>query len=528
MSSQPTPMDPKYIIDLVIKRRWIVIIPFLVAMIAGIALAIMLPKIYEATTLILIQPQKVPEQYVQSLVTTDPGERINTLSQQILSRTNLEKIINEFNLYQGPEFKNLYAEDKIEALRKNITVTVSNDRRRENDAFSISYQGKDPEKVMRITNTLSTFFIDENLRLREAQAVGTSDFLDDELQSMKKRLEEVEAQLKRYRETNMGELPEQLDSNLRILDRLQEHQGEIQQNLSDAKIRLVALQNEIAAFRDQPATIILGQSNQQEPTSINQMKAQLETMLTRYTERHPDVVRLKARIQEMEQQGQDAVDPDRGEKTVGNVTPSSPLTPEYRAQRNEITQEISRLETDIAETRNQVSIYQKRVENTPKREQELLSLKRDYQNIQTTYDSLLARKLESEIAVNMERKQKGEQFRVVDTARLPEKPIKPDMKKLFIMVVGAGLAIGGGIIFLLEYLDHSFKRPEDIESELNLSVLCTIPQIVDRKTKVWKKIEMVCCAGAGALSLALFAGFAALSLKGVEQTLEFVKKVINI
>ena len=165
MPSQPIPMDPKTIIDIVIKRRWIVMIPFFLAMIVGIVLSVKLPRIYEASTLILIQPQKVPQEYVQSLVTSDPGDRISTLSQQILSRTNLEKIIDEFQLYKGPEFENLYVEDKIKNLRESISVSVSNDKRRENDAFTITYQGKDPQQVMQITNTLSTFFIDENLRL---------------------------------------------------------------------------------------------------------------------------------------------------------------------------------------------------------------------------------------------------------------------------------------------------------------------------------------------------------------------------
>jgi uncharacterized protein involved in exopolysaccharide biosynthesis len=241
-------------------------------MIVGIVLSVKLPRIYEASTLILIQPQKVPQNYVQSIVTSDPGERISTLSQQILSRTNLEKIIEEFQLYKGPEFENLYVEDKINSLRRNISVSVSNDKRRESDAFTISYQGKDPQRVMRITNTLSTFFIDENLRLREAQAVGTSDFLDDELSVMKKRLEAVETQLKNYREAYMGELPEQLDSNLRILDRLQEHLGESQQSLSDAKIRLATLQNEAAALREKPAKVIMAANNQSESTDLDQLQ----------------------------------------------------------------------------------------------------------------------------------------------------------------------------------------------------------------------------------------------------------------
>jgi uncharacterized protein involved in exopolysaccharide biosynthesis len=305
MAPQPTPMDPKTIIDIVIKRRWVVIVPFFLAMILGIVLSIKLPRIYEASTLILIQPQKVPQEYVQSLVTSEPGDRINTLSQQILSRTNLEKIIDEFQLYKGPEFENLYVEDKIKSLRESITVTVSNDKRRENDAFTITYQGKDPQQVMRITNTLSSFFIDENLRLREAQAVGTSDFLDDELTVMKKRLEEVEAQLKTYRESNMGQLPEQLDSNLRILERLQEHLSESQQSLSEAKVRLVTIQNQAAALKENAALSFNGEDNQESSNDLNTLKAQLDNLLTRYTDRHPDVLRLKARIADLEKQAQD-------------------------------------------------------------------------------------------------------------------------------------------------------------------------------------------------------------------------------
>jgi polysaccharide chain length determinant protein (PEP-CTERM system associated) len=522
MLSQPIPTDPKGIIDLVVKRRWLVIVPFFVAMIVGIVLAVKLPRIYEASTLILIQPQKVPQEYVQSIVTTDPGERINTLSQQILSRTNLEKIIDEFKLYQGPEFENLYVEDKINSVRKNISVSVTNDKRRDNDAFTISFQGKDPQTVMRITNTLASFFIDENLRLREAQAVGTSDSLDDELTVMKKRLEEVESQLKNYREAYMGELPEQLESNLRILDRLQEHIGESLQSLSDAKIRLAAMQNEAAALKERPPLAGDG-NNKQETNDPDQLRAQLENMLTRYTDRHPDVVRLKARLQDLEAQDKNRAAADGGtidDKTIGHRTP---LPLEMRTQMIEIRNEMRRLEVDIADTKKKITLYQARVENTPKREQELLSLKRDYDNIQASYNSLLSRKLEAEIAVNMERKQKGEQFRVLDTARLPEKPVKPDMKKLFAVVVAAGLAVGGGIIFLLEYMDNTLKRPEEIEEDLQLTVLCMVPEIVSQKTRMLRVVEQVCFAVFTMVSLSLFAGFAILYLKGVDQTLAALK-----
>ena len=529
MASQPIPTDPKYIIDLVIKRRWIVLIPFVLAMTAGITLAIILPKIYEASTLILIQPQRVPENYVQSIVSTDPSERINTLSQQVLSRTNLEKLIQEFSLFQDAEQNNMYMEDKLRDLRERISIDVSRDRRG-NDAFTISYQDENPEKTMNVTNALASYFIDENLRLREAQAVGTSDFLDNELQNMKSRLEDVESRLKQYREKYMGELPEQLDSNLRILDRLQERLSESQQSLSEAKIRLASIQNEATASRAQSTTVIIGQQTREDPTDLEQMKIQLENLLSRYTERHPDVIRLKARIDEMERQNrsESQTTPVGGNDGIVDQNQRVAMSPEYRVQYNEVFQEIRRLEMDIEETRLQILTYQKRVENTPKREQELLSLRRDYQNIQATYDSLLERKLEAEIAVNMERKQKGEQFRIVDPAKLPEKPIKPNMKKLFILVVGAGLAIGGGIIFLIEYLDNSFKRPEDIEEDLELPVLCSVPLLISRKARIIRRFEHATCVIVSCISIALFGGFAILSLKGVDQTLELVRKVVDL
>ena len=476
--------------------------------------------------LFLSSLRRVPENYVQSIVSTDTSERINTLAQQVLSRSNLEKLISEFKLFQKPEQSNMYVEDKLKDLRERINIDVSRDRRG-NDAFAISFQAQDPEVVMNVTNALAAYFIDENLRLREAQAIGTSDFLDAELHNMKSRLEAVEQQLKDYRESYMGELPEQLNSNLSILDRLQEHIGESQQALAEANIRLAAIQNDAVQARQQPTTVIIGNEVQQEPNDLDQMKVQLESLLSRYTKMHPDVVRLKARIEEAERQRQQLSRSEQ-KNTSENVEPQSRLTnlsPEFRVQQNEIVREMRRLERDVEDTRKQIHIYQQRVENTPKREQELLSLRRDYQNIQSSYDSLLTRKLEAEIAVNMERKQKGEQFRIIDEAKMPQKPIKPNMKKLFVVVVGAGLGIGGGIIFLLEYFDNTFKRTEDIETDLKLKVLCAVPEIINSKKKIARTLEHGCSAFYALMSLALFCVFCYFIFKGCRTDNYIHKKI---
>jgi hypothetical protein len=169
------------------------------------------------------------------------------------------------------------------------------------------------------------------------------------------------------------------------------------------------------------------------------------------------------------------------------------------------------------------------VERTPKREEELSSLMRDYKLIQDSYNSMLNRKLEAEIAVNMERKQKGEQFRIIDRARLPQKPISPDMKKLFLMVTFAGLGIGCGLIFLLDYLDTALRQPEQFESELEIPVIATIPRVLHPKDIRGQRLNFAFSVFSIMIAGVLFAGFAVLTvIKGVDPTLAFVRRFIAI
>jgi len=521
-------ISPDQIIEIVLRRRWYIILPFIVTMIVGIYYSVTLSKIYEARTLILIQAQRVPENYVQAIVDSDTSSRINTLSQQIMSRTNLENIIKDFKLFTGPRYENVFMEQKIESLRRKISIDITRDRRGA-DAFSITYQGPEPETVMKVANGLATYFIDENLKAREAQAFGTSDFLEDELYGMRLKLEEVEEILKQYRTRYMGELPEQLETNLRILDRLQEQLTDRQQALREEKARFLFIENQIQNTQEQVVTDnTVADVAPALPTEIDRMKQQLVDLKTRYTDKHPDVVNLEKTIAELENNQPEEAPAEEQVVPVEEVERVNPLIVEYMQQRLEVQRNIQRLEAEIADTASQSKFYQNRVENTPKREQELLSLRRDYQNIQTSYNSLLSRKLESDISVNMEKKQKGEQFRIVDHAQLPEMPINADMKKLFVLFIGAGLGIGGGIIFLLEYLDTSFRKPEDLEGLLELPVLCTVPKLIHAKEKRMRMLNQVFSIFCTGVSFVLLTGFAVLTLKGVDETIAFVKKLVDI
>jgi len=528
-----------YYLTLVSRRRWFIIVPFCLAVIVGMALIFMLPKIYEATTMILVQPQRVPEKMVASVVDSDIENRINTLSQQVLSRSNLERVIDQFKLFSDPKAANMLMEDKLESLRKRIKVEVgrATRSRREADSFTISFWSSDPQTTMQVANGLATFFIDENLKSREGMAVGTSDFLESELEAMRKRLEEQEQLLKKFREKNMGELPEQLDSNLRILDTLKTQLAQKEDSLRSARVSLVALESEmsirqgaIAAMRPPPGPAATGRENEDQ-MSLDQLKDKLAGLRASYTDQHPDVVRLKTRIDKLEKQQASAPPASDKEGEDGAATgryASAQLNAETTRQKAVILGSIRALEAEIARGNQEIRDHQRRIEATPRREQELLTIKRDYENIKASYSSLLNRKLEADIGVNMEKKQKGEQFQVIDVARLPQKPVSPDLPKLFMITIVAGLGLGAGCIFLLETMDTSVRRLDNLEEEIGLPVLAMVPRIFTSEDRKRHRMVVAATTASIVVALALTAVFAVLVFKGAGPTLDLLRQTARV
>ena len=286
-----------------------------------------------------------------------------------------------------------------------------------------------------------------------------------------------EKELKEYREKYMGELPEQLNSNLGMLTRLQEQ-------LKEKETRILDAQNKLAMIKDQisEGALLFGQgatvtgdgrivSDFGQSISLDQARAMLSYLETRYTQKHPDIIRIKNIISDLEKNKQDNED-----------TPGSQYIPaNAKMEVEQIKVNISTLTTDIAKLKSQIRVYEGRIENTPKREQELKASERDYNNIRASYDLLLNKKLDTEVSINMDKKQKGERFRIIEPAWLPEKPVFPNMKILFLLTLIAGPNIGLGLVFLMEYLDTSFRSPKDIESYMGFPVLATIPIIFNQK-----------------------------------------------
>jgi polysaccharide chain length determinant protein (PEP-CTERM system associated) len=516
-----------YYVGLVLRRRWLVIVPFCMAMAIGLYLSFTLPPVYEASTLILVEPQRVPSEFVKSIVSTDIDSRINTISQQIQSRSALEKIISDFKLFSSAEQQSVFMEDKLSSLRRRIKVEVNRGRQNlSSEAFSIAFQGDDPLKTMNIANALASYFIDANLKIREEQASGTSTFLEAELESMKRRLEEVEGELREFRNRHMGELPEQLDSNLRIIGTLETQLNSRMERLRDERTRLAILITEIDQFRRAEQATSSAPAGQ-ETKSLSQLREQLSAMETSYTSKHPDVVRLRNTIKELESK-EAVLEKDPVRDNPGPSRGTSPAVAERIKRRMEIEASIANAQDDIAQIMGQIKEYRRRIEMTPKREEQLLGLNRDYQNIKDTYNSLLNRKMEADIAVNLEKKKKGEQFRIIDYAKKPEKPISPDLQRLFLMFTAAGLGLGLGIIFLLDMLNGTVRKAAEIESDLNIRLLATVPKLQHSRERLFRRLNLAMTAVAVFFASTLCAGFGLVAVNGVQPALEIIRRFVPI
>ncbi len=458
-------------------------------MVAGIYYALNVTPVYEASTLVLTTPPDVPSNIVRPILSEQLESQITTIKQQIQSRSNLEKLIATFKLFSEPAAQSMFTEDKLEKLRESIKVDLIQSRSREgSNAFSITFRGTDPEKTMKVANALAANFIDQNLEYREEKAVGTTDFLESELEAMRTRLKETENQLSVFRNQHMGELPEQLQSNLQLLSSLETQLNNRQERLRDERSRLQITQSEIEQIRRElqnvrtvPADTAPGAPQASRAMTLPQMKEQLASLQGIYTDQHPDVVRLKSMIAEMEakEPAPSPAAPSRGTGSAQEALQSisSPLLREAVRRRMEAEANLANIQIEINQINQQIREYRLRVERTPQREEQLLSLKRDYDNMRQAYDSLLARKVEADMAVSIQKKNKGEQFRVIDYAKLPEKPVSPDMRRLFLMFTAAGLGIGAAIIFLFEFFDTSVRKPEAFQERLSLPVLMVMPEM---------------------------------------------------
>ncbi len=466
-------------------RFWLVAGCTLVVGLAAVVGGRFLRDRYRSETMILVVPQRVPESYVKSTVTSRIEDRLPSISQQILSRTRLEQIIQDFNLYPA-ERQQSVMEDIVDRMRRDIDVEVV-----KGDAFRVAYTGADPGTVMQVTQRLASLFIDENLRDREVMAEDSYRFIDSQLNEARRRLVEHEKKLEAYRRQYSGQLPSQLDSNLRVIQNAQLQLQALNEAKARAMDRRLIVERAIADLNapsqsGSPAGVTSADADTFTGTTAQQLEAaedNLRQLLLRLTPEHPDVMRAKRLVATLQdklaaeqRQGPQAAGTAPRPVSAAEVVRQNRLK-EAQAELENITRQEQRRDAEEQRVRQQVAMYQSRVEAAPTRESELIELTRDYDTLQKTYVSLLFKQEDSKIAANLERRQIGEQFKVLDPAQLPERPVWPNRTRLNLMGLALGFALGAGLAVLLEFGDSTLKSDDDVTAALDLPVLALVPRL---------------------------------------------------
>jgi polysaccharide chain length determinant protein (PEP-CTERM system associated) len=447
-----------------LRRPLLVLVPWAAIFLVSIAAVFLLPKKYVSSALVLVESEKVPESFIPKVATKDASERLDAVRPEILSRTRLERVLDETQPYPG-----LSKTQAVEKIRSMIFINLSG-----NDGFTISFYHRDPAKAQQVTDRLTRLFIEETVKSRSQQVEGAVDFLVTQVNDARKELEDKDAALRRFKEEHMGKLPSQLETNLATMQMLQRETQAVEESLLFAREKQEALARGIG--RSSVGTVP-GAGASPEMTELADLNRQLALLRIRYKEAHPDVESLKSRIARLQARLAGA---RRGEAPAAEgETDTDPQVLIAREQLERATLEVRKLEERQRELQSRMTAIRANVEETPRTEQELATLTRDYKKLDENYTALLSKQLEAQMSGRLEQRWKGERFRVLDPASLPEKPVFP--KPPLFLGLGAivGLAIGLGASLVAEYLDPTVKDSEVLQALQGYPVLASISYLPD-------------------------------------------------
>jgi polysaccharide biosynthesis transport protein len=553
--------DIKYYLHLIKVRKWYLIIPAILISIISLLVAFLLPSMYESSSTILIEEQQIPQDFVRTTVTGFADERIQSITQQILSRTKLWDIIKQFNLYS--EMREKYTQEEIiEKMRDEIKIdTISVDMLDKQKgrsgskgqsqnltiAFTISYRGKNPGTVQKVAGNLASLYLEQNLKDRQQKAETTTKFLEAELKELDERIKTQGAKITKFKQLHEGSLPELQAHNLAQAERLENDVKQLETQIRAAQDKKTYLEGQMATVN--PDLPTAGQEKVMDPkTRLYGLQVELAALLAKNSENHPDVIKMKREITSLEkmvsaQGGQASVRRQKLTQLQMELSARegrlSPEHPEIKKLQKEIARlekekdapeassrpqianannpayiglvsQIQGIDNEIAMNRKQqadfrdkLRMYRQRMEETPKIEQEYAALNRDYQNAHAKHMEVMNKLLEARIGEGMEESQKAEKFTLIDSASFPEKPVSPN--RLLIAAAGLlfGLAAGVGTVLLSDQLDHSVKDADDIGWITDIPVLGSISRMQTPEYALWLKKRRWMIAAATCFSILL-------------------------
>ncbi len=474
-------------LSIIKRRKWSIILPILIFMLAAIIAILVIPPKYRASSTILIEEQEIPRDFVASTITGYADQHLQMINQRIMSSARLLEIVNRFNLYE--EYRGRWTTEYIiEEMRKATKFqTISADivdRRTGRPsaatiAFSISFDGQKPAVVQQVVTVLASFYLQENLRAREQQTAGASKFLEDETMDLKKQLAALDANISAFKKQNMDFLPELLQVNIQAIERIERELDQLNDQLRTLREKESYYVTQLASIPPEAAS--------QDKALLRELKARLVQIESRYSDRHPDVIKTRSEIAQLEER-LNLKPGEKGSKDVQAAKSAAPIpeqsdNPAYVAlvsQLASVKSEIGSVKRLIDNQQKKRDSYRRRLELTPKVEEEYKILLAERNNTQAKYDDLMRKSMEAKVSQGMEKGQMGERFTIIDPARLPEKPVSPNIPAFLLIGLILGIGAGVGVASVMEFSDQSVRSIRGLSRATGLPVLGEIPVIVTR------------------------------------------------
>ncbi|MHB8453973.1 MAG: GumC family protein [Acidiferrobacterales bacterium] len=528
---EPT-KDLRDYVDALRRRRKGIAIVTGALFLASVLVAFLLPPVYRSTATILIQEQEIPQNMIRSTITSYAWQRIQTISQQVMTRANLLDLVNKYNLYPDKRrsetndeiVRRMQNDIRLEAINADVIDPQTGQPRPATIAFKLSYDGETPTIAQKVANELMTLYLNENLKTRAEQATGTYDFLSNQARKLKEHIADLEAKMAAFKEKNLNSLPDVQQLNMQLMDRsetdlldtnnqirsLEERktflEGQLAQidpnspmtdsngnrildPVSQLKVLktqyatalaeyspdypdVVELRREIAGLEKQVGPVSGEQDQAKEATRL---RTELAAARKKYSDDYPDVVRLKNELAALETQMKQK--PTTPEAAIAAEKPENPAYITLNAQLEGVNADMQAMVKKREQLNAKVANYEKWLANTPQVEREYRDLARDYQNSQRQYESLKGKQMDAQVGQQMEKDSMGERFSPIDPPDLPQKPVKPN--RLAIVILGLFLSVGGGLGYaaVAENIDKSVHDTRGIAAIIGAAPLSIIPYI---------------------------------------------------
>ena len=476
--------SPKDVIDAAWRRRWWIAMSFVVFAGAALVIAMAMPRSYRSLATLQVVSDPVSDALARTATQTRVADRISSIGQATLTRSRLETIVKDLDLYIKQR-QSTVMENVIEQMRSDITFK-STDR----DLFVLGFTAKDPAVAHAVATRLTSLFLEENARDRGQRAEANASFVETQLVDVRKKLDEQDQQVKSYQERYSGQLPSQLASNMQELSSAQVTLRALLDSISRDQTQRQTLQLDlVAADAVVPSTNSVGGSSAGDSTASGQVggevdqleaaRATLRALELRLTPEHPDVQRKKRDIAMLEQQrAADETAMARGASASDTLRRRDPLRSRaIQGQMGTLDRQIAANQEEVRRLRARIDEYSRRIDATPVREAELATLNRDYEDTKKLYSSLTGQQQNANMVSQIESKAIGDRFRVVEAAQLPERPISQSRTSSLMIGLLAALGLSLGLAAIVEYRDSSLRTEDDIAVSLRLPVLATIPNL---------------------------------------------------